>query len=477
MNVLFAASEAVPLVKSGGLADVIGSLPQALQASGVDVRVILPKYEDIPERYKAAMETIATLTVRMGWREQYCGIQRLAVDGVVFYFIDNEYYFKRRGLYGYGDEAERFVFFSFAVLAALPHLGFAPDIIHCHDWQTGLIPFMLKKQLAGTEFYAPLKTVFTIHNLKYAGHFPREVLKDLLSIGDEPFTYDGIGFYDGGSCLKAGLMYADWLTTVSETYAREIQTPEYGEQLDGVLRWRGDRLTGIVNGIDTDAFDPMTDPHIPSHYRDSLAKKRQNKAGLQRRLGLAEREEPALIGVVSRLVQQKGFDLIEAVFPDIMRLDVQLVVLGTGEARYEQLFRDAAWRYPQRVSAQLTFDDALARHIYAASDLFLMPSLFEPCGLGQLIALRYRSIPIVRETGGLKDTVEPFNEYTGEGRGFSFTHYDAGDMLYTIRRAVAMYGDGTTWPRLMANLRGADFSWNRAAKQYAAVYRQTLDAE
>jgi starch synthase len=472
MNVLFAASEAVPFVKTGGLADVIGSLPKALIAQGLDVRVILPKYEDIPERFKQQMVTKHIITVYVGYRKQYCGIQELTIDGVRYYFIDNEFYFRRKGLYGYGDDAERYAFFSRAVMEALPLLDFEPDWIHCHDWQTGLIPFFLKTQYTDRTFFHNIKTMFTIHNLKYQGHFSRELLKDLVGARDEDFSDDGIGYYDGGSCLKAGLVYSELITTVSKTYAQEIQTWEFGENLEGLLQKRNNVLYGIVNGIDNDAFDPMTDTHITVNFRDSLSKKRKNKTKMQEDLGLTVDEHIPLIGIVSRLVQQKGFDLIEHTLRNILDMGVQLVVLGTGDWNYEEMFRAAAQRFPLQVSAHISFYEPFARRIYAASDMFLMPSLFEPCGLGQLIALRYRSVPIVRETGGLKDTVQAFNEFTGKGNGFSFTHYFASDMLHTIRRAVDFYHREDEWKRVIRNIAKDDYGWDASAVQYKTLYER-----
>lgn len=475
MNILFAASEAVPFVKSGGLADVIGSLPEALKRGGADVRIILPKYEDIPDTFKEKMETTKTFAVSIGWRNQYCGIQETVVNGIHCYFIDNEFYYRRKGLYGYGDDAERYIFFSRAVMEALPHLGFVPDILHCHDWQTGLIPYLLSTRYGEHPFYARIKTVFTIHNLQYQGQFGRNVIKDLLGVGDDAFAPDsGIEFYGDGNCMKGGIAYADMVTTVSKTYAQEIQTGYYGENLDGLLRKRGEELIGIVNGIDNQAYDPMNDSHLAEPFRNSLVKKHKNKTALQEELGLTVDANIPMIGIVSRLVEQKGFDLVQCVLDEILQERVQLVVLGTGEWKYEHLFQDAAYWHKDQVSALITFNDSLSRKIYAASDLFLMPSKFEPCGLGQLIALRYRTVPIVRETGGLRDTVQPYSEVTGEGTGFTFTNYNAHDMLYTIRRALSLYADEEAWNRINKNIAKTDFGWEQSAKQYMSLYRQLL---
>ena len=474
MNILFAASEGVPFAKSGGLGDVIGAVPKSLLKLGADVRIILPKYEDIPQQYKEQMEqkTVAYWNVHLGWRTQYCGIQELNLDGMTCYFVDNEYFFKRKGLYGYGDEAERFAFFSRAVLEAMPGIGFQPDIIHCHDWQTGLIPYMLKTKWKDHPFYANTKSVFTIHNLMYQGIFDEELLRDLIGLEPWDTSIRELYHHDGVSCLKGGIAFADKVSTVSDTYASEIQTAEYGEYMDGLLRYRNADLRGIVNGIDNELYDPMKDHHIQMPFRDSLDKKHANKKALQRELGLPESERIPMVGMVTRLVEQKGLDLVEAVLHNIMEEDLQVVVLGTGDYRYEQMLLGASRRWPEKLSANIRFDDGLARKIYAGSDMFLMPSKFEPCGIGQLLALRYRSVPIVRETGGLKDTVMPYNEFTGDGWGFSFSGYNAHDMLYTIRRATAFFHEKEQWCKLHKNIKKLDFSWDRSAKAYMELYKE-----
>ncbi|NOU97057.1 glycogen synthase GlgA [Paenibacillus sp. LMG 31456] len=470
MKVLFAASEAVPFAKTGGLADVIGSLPKELVKQGLDVRVILPKYEDIPAQFTQQMETVASFTLQMGWRQLYCGILKLVHEGITFYFVDNEMYYRRRGCYGYGDDAERFAFFCRAVLDALPHIDFIPDVIHCHDWQTGMIPVLYRAHFSWQPQYEHIKTVMTIHNLKYQGVFGKEQFKDYFALGDEHLGGYALELFGGASFMKGGLLYSDIITTVSPTYAEEIQTPYFGEYLDGLLRSQQHRLYGIVNGIDYEEFDPMTDPRLEVNYRDSVVKKQQNKMKLQERLGLPVNKDIPLIALVTRLVDQKGLSLVDRVIEDLLSLEAQWVILGTGDHRYEQLFRWAADRYPDKLSANITFNEPLARQIYASSDLFLMPSEFEPCGIGQLIAMRYRSIPIVRETGGLKDTVASFDESTGEGTGFSFTHYNAHDMLYTVQRAVNLYNDPEAWKTIWSNIKKKDFSWRKSAQQYAALY-------
>ncbi|WEK55562.1 MAG: glycogen synthase GlgA [Candidatus Cohnella colombiensis] len=475
MRVLFAASEAMPLVKTGGLADVVGALPKALAKRGAEVTVILPKYGEIPEEIAAQAVTIAVMDVQLGWRRQYCGLQQVTVDGVRFLLIDNEFYFKRGYLYGYGDEAERFVFFSFAVIEALNHMEQLPDIIHCHDWQTGLIPFLLKTRYSNQPGFRDIRTVFTIHNLQYQGVFSRDLLQDLLGAGDDVFTGDGLEFYGAGSCMKAGIRYADKLSTVSFTYAFEIQTPEYGEKLDGVIRQRSNDLWGIVNGIDTEVYDPMTDPHIAVPYRNSLAKKRQNKLALQKELGLPVDETVPLIGVVSRLTGQKGFDLIGQALPTILKDNVQIVILGSGDAAIEEMLEAARSKHPDQMAIWFGFNEGLARRIYAASDMYLMPSRFEPCGLSQLIALRYRSVPIVRETGGLVDTVESYNEYTGTGNGFSFSHASVNDLLFTVNRALNFYRKEEAWAQIVANGARKDYGWESSARLYDKLYRELVN--
>lgn len=474
MNILMATSEANPLAKTGGLADVAGALPKALKQRGADARIIMPKYEEISETYIHQFERVAEFQVNFGWRSQYCGLLKAEIDGVVFYLIDNEFYFRRRGLYGYGDDAERFVFFCFAVMECVRYLDFRPDLVHCHDWQAGLIPFLLKTRYVNDPGWAGVKSVFTIHNLMYQGIFGIDLLKELLGAGDDMFTADRLEFEGAASCLKGGLVYADKLTTVSDTYAKEIQGWEYGERLDGLLRHRAGDLTGIVNGIDTELFDPMNDAALHTPYRSSLARKRKNKLSLQAELGLPESEETPLLGVVSRLVEPKGLDLITSKLEQLMQEDVQVVVLGAGEKHYEDSMNWFAAIYPHKFKVWLGYNDRLARRIYAGSDIFLMPSRFEPCGLSQLLALRYRSIPLVRETGGLKDTVQSYNEMTGEGNGFSFTYYNADDYWYTLKRALSFYRDEEVWRKIVDNAGKEDYSWNRSAKAYMALYEQLV---
>ena len=475
MKVLFVAAEGAPFSKTGGLGDVIGSLPKELKKQGVDVRVILPKYGDIPARFTKEMTFIKDMIIPVGWRKQFCGVQQLEYEGVTFYFIDNEYYFKRSGLYGFFDEAERYAFFCRGTLAVLPEINFQPDIIHCHDWHTGMVSVLLHAEYRHNSFYENMATCFTIHNLMYQGIFSKTILGDLLSLGNEYFTPDKLEFKGDVNFMKGGIVFSDLVTTVSKTYAEEIQTPYYGENLDGLLRARSKELYGIVNGIDYGEYNPAEDRHIFVPYTWQKTNKHQeNKTRLQAQLGLPIREEVPLLAIVSRLVDAKGMDLIAHILEELLAMDIQLVVLGTGQIQYHKLFADAAAQYPDKVSANLVFDNILAHKIYAGSDLFLMPSRFEPCGIGQMIAMRYGSLPIVRETGGLKDTVIAYNEVTGEGTGFSFAHYNAHDMLYTIQRAIGLFPDKEVWGHIVKNAMQQEYGWTHSVKVYQELYQQLL---
>ena len=481
MKILFAASECVPYIKTGGLADVVGALPKQLKKLGAEVRVILPLYREVNVKFRSQMEHVTYFYVNLGWRRQYCGIEMLKADGVTFYFIDNEFYYNRPAVYGWGgDEGERFAFFDKAVLEALPLIDYKPDVLHCHDWQTGLIPMLLKRQYGALPFYQGIHTVFTIHNLQYQGVFGMDYVEDLLGFGWDAYTSDKLEFFGAASFMKGGLVYADELTTVSPTYAGEIQTAYYGERLDGLLRARKDSLTGILNGIDTDDYNPARDENLPEVYNSvSYAKhKAANKEELQKALGLEVRPDVPLIGMVSRLSSQKGLDLVERVLPEIMNLDVQLVVLGMGEEKYVNLFNWAAHRYEGKVVSRNQMDNVLAHRIYGACDMFLMPSAFEPCGLSQMIALRYGTVPIVRETGGLKDTVQPFNHISGEGVGYTFYSYNAHDMLDAISRAVDCYrNEPKAWRKVIQNGMRGDYSWGVSAKKYMELYGKLVPEE
>lgn len=475
LKVLFSASEAVPFVKTGGLADVAGTLPRELSKLGADVRLIMPKYKSISQSFVDRMEYVGYVYVDLAWRHQYCAVLKLAHEGLTVYFIDNEYYFNRDGLYGHFDEAEQFAFFSKALLKVLPLIDFKPDIIHCNDWQTGVVSAFLKAHFGHEEFYKDIKTVYTIHNLKYQGIFSKEVLADVLGLGWEYFNAEGLEFHDCVNYMKAAIAYSDVITTVSKTYAEEIKHDFFGENLNGMLNKRADRLYGIVNGIDYQENNPTTDKRIFESYdAKNLEGKYENKSMLQQSLGLPQRKDIPVIGIVSRLVDQKGFDLIACVFEELLQLDVQLVVLGTGDRKYEELFRNAAAQNPHKVSANLKYDGVLAQRIYAGSDMFLMPSLYEPCGLSQLFSLRYGAVPIVRETGGLKDTIMPYNEFTREGTGFTFANYNAHEMLDAVKRALGFYGQKDIWEAIIRNGMSQDFSWNKSAQEYMELYEKLM---
>lgn len=475
MNVLFAASEAVPFAKTGGLADIVGTLPKALKKMRVDARIIVPLYGDIPEKFRNQMKLISMETVQLGWRQQYCGLLMLEHEGVTVYFIDNEYYFRRKGLYSFYDEAERFGFFSKAVLDVIPRLGWIPDILHCHDWHVGMVPVLLRSNYCKAPWCEKIKTLFTIHNLEYQGVFPASILGDMFNIEHDRRASGALEFFGMANFLKGGLEFSDFISTVSPSYAREIQTRYWGEKLDGVLARRSNRLSGIVNGIDPDLYNPADDPALFANYSlRSLKGKVENKIRLQQALGLEVKPDAPLFGIVSRLVKAKGFDLVHRVMDEIVQAGNQLVVLGAGDPQQEELFGEAARRYPGRVSVTIGYDDTLARRIYAGSDLLLMPSHKEPCGISQLIAMRYGCVPLVREVGGLQDTVEPFNAETHEGTGFSFTHFNAHDMLHVIRLAGSVYRDKKRWTLLVKSAMKADHSWKVSAKEYVALYGRIM---
>ncbi|MDC3417633.1 glycogen synthase GlgA [Aquibacillus salsiterrae] len=464
-QILFVASECTPFVKTGGLADVVGSLPQVLnQTDQVEVRVILPLYQEVIRNWYEQLEWVASIFVPVGWRNQEADIFTLQHQGVVYYFIGNEYYFSRQGTYGYYDDGERFVFFSRAVIDALDHFDFNPTIIHGHDWQAGLA-------LAFAKILKPqkqLQTVFTIHNIKYQGIMPVDAFDELFNI-----SRDHIGGLEWNgllNCMKAGIFHADKITTVSPTYAEEIKTPYYGEGLYPLLNEKEDQLVGIINGIDENEYDPMTDDYIVHNYKFSRAKKKENKIALQEKLGLPVDGNVPLYVMVTRMVEQKGLHLVQAILDEFLEKDVQFVLLGTGEYEFENFFYHAANRHKEKLVAYLGFDEGLARQLYAASDFFVMPSLFEPCGLSQLIALKYRSVPIVRETGGLKDTVTPYNKHEGTGNGFSFTNYNAHDLLHVLNYSFDLYHDKEQWHCLLKNINKSQFSWKDSAKEYVNLY-------
>ncbi|MBQ3104770.1 MAG: glycogen synthase GlgA [Lachnospiraceae bacterium] len=474
-NILFVASEGVPFIKTGGLADVVGSLPKCIDKTYYDVRVMLPKYTCMKQEIKDQLVYRSHFYMDFNWRNVYVGILEAEYEGITFYFIDNEGYFG--GFRPYGDdvayEVEKFAFFSKAALSCLPLLGFRPDLIHCHDWQTALIPVYLKERFQSGDFYRGIKTVMTIHNLKFQGRWIMKDVKYITGLPEEYFTSDRLECYNDANLLKGGIVFADAVTTVSNTYAEEIKTEFYGEGLDGLLYSRSNDLRGIINGIDYEEFNPQTDPYIVHRYSaDNFRKEKiKNKRALQEELGLDRNDKVFMIGIVSRLTDQKGFDLIAYMMDELCQDNIQLAVLGTGEEQYENMFRHFDWKYGNKVSASIYYSEERSHRIYASCDAFLMPSLFEPCGLSQLMALRYGTLPIVRETGGLKDTVIPYNEYEGTGTGFSFANYNAHEMLATIRYAEKIYYEKKReWNKIVDRAMAADFSWHVSAGKYQEMY-------
>lgn len=475
MQIVFASAECAPFVKTGGLGDVAGSLPAALVRAGAEVIVMVPKYATIKDEYKAQMEHFADFYVSLGWRNEYCGLEKLEHDGVTYMFVDNERYFARDYPYGFFDDGERFAFFSKAITESLQHLpaGFECDILHCNDWQTALAPVFLREFYQGLPLYDRVKTVFSIHNVAFQGQFSDTVLEDILGVAHIPAAATQLRC-DACSInyMLGALHYADAITTVSPTYAGEIQTPEFGEGLDGVLRERSYALQGILNGIDVAAFDPATDKRIAANYTvDDRSGKAVCKAKLQEELGLEVRDDRPLMVMVTRLTRQKGMDLVMYALDRILSGGVQVAVLGTGDRDYEDGLRYFQDKYPGTMAARIEFDPALSQRMYAAADMFLMPSKFEPCGLSQIIAMRYGTLPIVRETGGLKDTVQPYNEFTGEGTGFSFTNFNGDEMGDAVFRAARLFWDNReAWNQLVTQAMSQDFSWTRSADKYLDLY-------
>ena len=475
MQIVFASAECAPFVKTGGLGDVAGSLPAALVRAGAEVIVMVPKYATIKDEYKAQMEHFADFYVSLGWRNEYCGLEKLERDGVTYMFVDNERYFARDYPYGFFDDGERFAFFSKAITESLQHLpaGFECDILHCNDWQTALAPVFLREFYQGLPLYDRVKTVFSIHNVAFQGQFSDTVMEDILGVAHIPAAASQLRC-DACSInyMLGALHYADAITTVSPTYAGEIQTPEFGEGLDGVLRERSYALQGILNGIDVAAFDPATDKRIAANYTvDDRSGKAVCKAKLQEELGLEVRDDRPLMVMVTRLTRQKGMDLVMYALDRILSGGVQVAVLGTGDRDYEDGLRYFQDKYPGTMAARIEFDPALSQRMYAAADMFLMPSKFEPCGLSQIIAMRYGTLPIVRETGGLKDTVIPYNEFTGEGTGFSFSNFNGDEMGDAVFRAARLFWDNReAWNKLVTQAMSQDFSWTRSADKYLDLY-------
>ncbi len=473
MKVLYVASEAQPFMASGGLGDVAGSLPQALRKRLIGCRVVMPLYDTIKQELKDSMTFLTSISVPVAWRRQYCGIFQAKYKGVIYYFIDNQYYFKRDTIYGHFDDAERFTFFSRAVLEILPHIDFKPDVIHCNDWQSALTPVFYTTMYSQDPWYQGIKTVFTIHNIQYQGTYGLDLVGDV--IGLKPENANLVEYDKDVNFMKGAIECADKVTTVSPSYANEILDPWYSHGLDTILRDRQWKLQGILNGIDVESYDPETDENIEANYtvKDVKKGKKINKAKLQENMGLPVREDVPVIGIVSRLVSHKGLDLCKAVFDELLsNNDVQVVVVGSGDWQYENFFRELCDRYPNKISARIGFVPSLARKIYAGADLFLMPSKSEPCGLSQMVALRYGTVPIVRETGGLKDSIQDSGD--GEGNGFTFKTYNAHDMLGAINRGIGAYNDKKYWDTLVKRAMECDFSWGKSANEYIKMYKQLL---
>lgn len=478
LQILYAIFEAAPFIKTGGLGDVGGSLPSAICKEGADMRVILPKLDSIPAEYKDKMRKIAEFSVPLAWRNLYCGVEMMKRKGVTYYFIDNEYYFKRPEPYGYGDDGERIAFFCKAVLESLQWIpDFSPEVIHCNDWHTALIPVFLREQYMALPAYTKIRTVFSVHNLKFQGIFPEYLLGDVLGLSGSKPAADQLTCGNTINYLQGALYYSDRLTTVSPSYAEEIKTAWYGENMDGIFRQRQSILSGILNGIDLYQHSPGRDRFIKEKYNASTFRKgkAENKAALQKELGLKEDPATPLVVMISRLTQQKGLDLVLGILDELLQEDLQFAVLGVGEEKYETAFRYYQSRMPEKVSACMTFDLELSSRFYGAADFLLMPSQFEPCGLSQMIAMRYGTIPIVRETGGLKDSVIPYNQYDDTGDGFSFANYNAHEMLFTIKHGLELYrSNRPSWEALVKRAMKKDFSWKRSAKQYIELYEELL---
>lgn len=476
MKLLFVAAEGAPFAKTGGLGDVIGALPKSLVKNGHEVAVILPYYDVIEQKFGDQAEELFYFFVDVGWRREYVGIKHIARDGVDFYFIDNRHYFFRGRVYGEFDDGERFAFFQLAALEAMEKIDFIPDVLHVHDYHTGMIPYLLKEKYHWINAYRGINTVFTIHNIEFQGQFDPGMLGQLFGVGDERYQDGTLRWNDCLNWMKAAVLYADRVTTVSPSYAQEIKTPEFGKGLDQVMRMESGKLSGIVNGIDTDLLNPETDSHLvaPFSARD-LSGKAKNKAALQERMGLPVRDDVPLIGIVSRLTDQKGFDLVVHELNNILKLDLQIVLLGTGYADFEHAFSWFANVYQDKIAANITFDLGLAQQIYAASDLFLMPSAFEPCGLSQMMAMRYGSLPLVHEVGGLRDTVQPYNEIERTGTGFGFQDFSGYWLRRTIELALDVYYNRKEdWAILQETAMTTDFSWDTASLAYVSLYEELV---
>lgn len=474
MRTLFVAAECAPFFKTGGLGDVAGALPKALEEKGTEIKVVLPYFTKIADQYKEQIQDLFSYEVNVGWRKQYCGVKYLSLKGIDYYFLDNLYYFDRPDLYGYYDDGERFAFFQLAVIELMEKINFIPDVMHLNDYHTAFIPFLLKEKYRWIQAFDSIHTVLTIHNIEFQGQYDQGVLGDLFGMGNERYEDGTIRFNDCVNFMKAGILYADRVTTVSPSYAEEIKKAEFGAGLDVILRMESGKLSGIVNGIDYEMFDPAKDPALFENYdAKHLAKKIENKVQLQKHLGLPVNAEIPLIGIVSRLTYQKGFHLLLEEMENLMQFDVQLVVIGTGDPNFENQFRYFGEQYPEKTSINIAFDLSLAQKVYAGVDMFLMPSAFEPCGLSQMISMHYGTLPIVHEIGGLKDTVEPYNPITNKGTGFGFDNFQPFYLMNVLKQAIELYQNNPeVWQDLMQQAMAKDFSWNESSQQYLALYQQ-----
>ena len=481
-KILFVSSEAVPYIKTGGLADVVGSLPRYFDKDNYDVRVILPKYACMDSSFLPELKFLCHFYVDLNWRKQYAGILTAEYKGITYYFVDNEFYFGGPSPYhNIYEDVEKFAFFSKAVLLALPYIDFATDVIHCNDWQTGLLPVFLRTTFGSDPYYAKIKTVFSIHNMKFQGRWKIKEIMDITGLPASLFNSNELESYGESNYLKGGIVYSNAVTTVSPSYAFDITTPEGGEGLNGLMYARRKDLYGILNGLDFEEYNPQNDPYIKAHFSaaDPYGGKAQNKRLLQEGAGLPVKQDAFLIGMVSRMTDQKGFDLVAYMMDEMLStMNVQFAILGTGEERYENMFRHFQSKYPDKLSAHIGYSEERAHQIYASCDAFLMPSLFEPCGLSQLMSMRYGTIPIVRETGGLKDTVEAYNEYEHTGTGFSFANYNAHDMLHVIKYAKNVFdNDKAGWQDMMKRAMNQDYSWRASAREYEKLYDKLLNIE
>lgn len=474
MKTLFVAAECAPFFKTGGLGDVAGALPKALKEKGTDIKVVLPFFTKMAARYKDQLADLFSYDVYVGWRKQYCGVKYLRQNGIDYYFLDNQYYFDRPELYGYFDDGERFAFYQQAVIELMEKIDFIPDVMHLNDYHTSFIPFLLKEKYRWIAKFSQIRTILTIHNIEFQGQYDRSILHDLFGVGCERYDDGTIRFNDCVNFMKAGILYADRVTTVSPSYAEEIKTPEFGSGLDVILRMESGKLSGILNGIDYEAFDPATDPALFANYdKKQLDQKFENKVQLQKSLNLPVRPDVPVIGIVSRLTYQKGFHLLLQEMENLMQFDVQLILIGTGDPNFESQFRYFGDKYPNKTSIHIAFDVNLAQKIYAGVDMFLMPSAFEPCGLSQMISMRYGTLPIVHEIGGLKDTVQPYNPITNKGTGFGFTIYEPFYLMNALKQAIQLYHEHQDiWRKMMVEAMSRDFSWDVSSQKYLELYKQ-----